>query len=60
MSGKKDKHVAAHAVNNVEHQKRRADRQERQQKQGDAVIKWVFGGLIFLAILFMIYSFYVI
>lgn len=58
MSDKKDKHVAAHQVNNVAQKKHRADRQEMQKKQGDTVIKWIFGFLIFFAILFMIYSFY--
>jgi hypothetical protein len=60
MSDKKNKHVAAHEVNNVAHQKRRSDRQDKQKQQGDAVIKWIFGGLIILAILFMIYSFYMV
>ena len=43
----------------VNKDKKRAERaayEKRQAVKGEKVIKWIFGGLIFLAILFMIYA----
>ena len=34
----------------------RAQREAKQEKQAKKVIKWIFGGLIVLAVLFIIYS----
>lgn len=38
----------------------RAKREEKQKQQGEKVVKWIFYGLIVLAIIYMIYSFSVI
>lgn len=54
------KHVAAKEVNNVETKKKRTEHQERQKDQGEKVVKWIFGVLVALAIIYMIWSFFVV
>lgn len=61
-NNKKDqaKHVAAKEVNNVAPKKHRADREEVQKSQGDKVVKWIFGVLVALAIIYMIWSMFIV
>lgn len=39
---------------------RKANREARQERQGQKVVNWIFGILIFLAFVFMIYSLFLV
>lgn len=54
------KHVAAKEVNNVETKKKRVEHEEKQKDQGEKVVKWIFGVLVVLAIIYMIWSFFIV
>ncbi len=54
------KHVAKKEVSNVEIRKKRSDHQEKQKDQGEKVVKWIFGGLVVLAIIYIIWTFFVV
>ena len=54
------KHVAAREVNNVATQKHRTEREEKQKTQGDTVVKWIFGVLVVLAVVYMIWSMFIV
>lgn len=54
------KHVALKEVDNVETKKKRSDHQEKQKDQGEMVVKWIFGVLVVLAIIYMIWSFFIV
>lgn len=54
-----DAHTPKREVNNVAPKQHRVDRAESQKNQGDRVVKWIFGVLIFLAIIYMIWTFYI-
>lgn len=56
MANKADKHIPAHEVNNVESKKHRSDRIEQQKEQGDKVVKWIFGVLVVLALIYMAWT----
>lgn len=58
-NNKKDaaKHVAATGVNNVAKTVKRTEQVQKSKDKGDVIIKWIFGVLIVLAILYMIWSF---
>ena len=38
---------------------RRAAYQAKQEQEGKKVVNWIFGGLVALAVLFVIYSVYI-
>ena len=38
----------------------REKRDEKQKNQGDSVVKWIFGILVALAIIYMIWSMYLV
>lgn len=61
-NNKKDqaKHVAAKEVNNVAAKKQRTDRVEKQKNDGDKVVKWIFGVLVALAVVYMIWSMFIV
>lgn len=54
------KHVALKEVNNVEKSKKRADHQEKQKDQGEKVVKWIFAGLLILAVIYIIWTFFIV
>ncbi len=64
MSKKKvDKHPVVHEVNPVGKTTKPASQQSREQKQkdqGEVVVKWVFGTLVVLAILYVIWTMYIV
>lgn len=47
-------------INAVSKEVKRVKHEEKQKTQGDIVVKWIFGGLIVLAIIFTIWSMYVV
>ena len=60
MSNKKknDAHIPVREVNAAEKKVVREKRDEKQKNQGDSVVKWIFGILVALAIIYMIWSMY--
>lgn len=54
------KHVARKEVNNVEAKKKRSDQQVKQKDQGEKVVKWIFAGLLFLAVIYIIWTFFIV
>lgn len=54
------KHIPAKEVNNVEPSKKRTEQKEKQKDQGEKVVKWIFGVLVVLAIIYMIWSFFIV
>lgn len=61
-NNKKDqaKHIPTKEVNNVENKKQGANREEQQKTQGDKVVKWIFGALVLLAIIYMVWSMFIV
>ena len=62
MSNKKknDAHIPVREVNAAEKKVVREKRDEKQKNQGDSVVKWIFGILVALAIMYMIWSMYLV
>lgn len=64
MSKKKvDKHPVVHEVNPVGATKKpvsHENREKKQKDQGEVVVKWVFGTLVVLAILYVIWTMYIV
>ncbi len=61
MSKKKvDKHPVVHEVNKVVRTQKREIHEQKQKNQGDVVVKWIFGILMALAVLYVIWSMYVV
>lgn len=57
MSDKKQaKHVAAHEVNQTAKSVKKENRESRQKTTADRVVKYIFIGLIALAVIYMIWS----
>ena len=54
------KHVAAREVNTVATHKNPPEREEKQKSQGDTVVKWIFGVLVVLAVVYMIWSMFIV
>ena len=54
------KHIPAKEVNNVATQKKRVEHQEKQKDQGEKIVKWNFGILVVLAVVYMIWSFFML
>ncbi|EGN55888.1 hypothetical protein PRBRB14_02620 [Hallella multisaccharivorax DSM 17128] len=61
-NNKKDqlKHVAAKEVNNMATSKKRTEHQEKQKDQGERVVKWIFGVLVALAVIYMVWSLFIV
>lgn len=47
-------------INAVSKEVKRVKREEKQKTQGDVVVKWIFGGLLALAIIYMIWTMYIV
>lgn len=62
MSNKKknNSHIPAEAVNNVAPQVKRVNHEAKQKDQGDKIVKIIFGALIVLAVLYIIWSFFIV
>ena len=60
MTKKASKHIPNREVRNVDSKKHRIDREEKQKANGDKVVMWVFGVLIALAVIYMVWSMYVV
>lgn len=61
MSKKKvDKHPVVHEVNKVVRTQKREIHEQKQKNQGYVVVKWIFGILMALAVLYVIWSMYVV
>lgn len=54
------KHVAAKSVNTVSTNKKRTEHQAKQKDQGEKIVGWIFGVLILLAVLYVIWTFNII
>lgn len=54
------KHVPVREVNNATPTKKRTEHKEKQKKQGESVVKWIFGVLVALAIIYMIWSMFIV
>ena len=50
MTKKASKHIPKH----------RSDREVQQKQQGDKVVKWIFGSLVVLAIIYMVWSMFIV
>lgn len=60
MTKKASKHIPNHEVRNVAAKKHRSDREVQQKQQGDKVVKWIFGSLVVLAIIYMVWSMFIV
>ena len=60
MTKKASKHIPNHEVRNVADKKHRLDREVQQKQQGDKVVKWIFGSLVVLAIIYMVWSMFIV
>ena len=60
MTKKASKHTPNHEVRNVAGKKHRLDREVQQKQQGDKVVKWIFGSLVVLAIIYMVWSMFIV
>ena len=60
MTKKANKHIPNHEVRNVAGKKHRSDREVQQKQQGDKVVKWIFGRLVVLAIIYMVWSMFIV
>lgn len=60
MTNKASKHIPNHEVRNVAGKKHRSDREVQQKQQGDKVVKWIFGSLVVLAIIYMVWSMFIV
>lgn len=60
MTKKASKHIPNHEVRNVAGKKHRSDREVQQRQQGDKVVKWIFGSLVVLAIIYMVWSMFIV
>ena len=60
MTKKASKHIPNHEVRNVAGKKHRSDREVQQKQQGDKVVKWIFGSLVVLAIIYMVWSMFMV
>ena len=60
MTKKASKHIPNHEVRNVAGKKHRTDREVQQKQQGDKVVKWIFGSLVVLAIIYMVWSMFIV
>ena len=61
MSNKKDnKHVPVSAINAVDKQVKRERRQEKEKQEGHRVVTWIFGALVFLAVVYMVWTVFVV
>lgn len=60
MTKKASKHIPNHEVRNVASKKHRLDREVQQKQQGDKVVKWIFGSLVVLAIIYMVWSMFIV
>ena len=54
------KHVPVREVNNATPTKKRTEHKEKQKPQGESVVKWIFGVLVALAIIYMIWSMFIV
>ena len=54
------KHIPAREVNATSTAKKRVDHQDKQKNQGELVVKWIFGVLVALAIIYMIWSMFIV
>ena len=54
------KHVPVREVNNTTTTKKRTEHKEKQKTQGESVVKWIFGVLVALAIIYMIWSMFIV
>ena len=54
------KHVPVREVNNATPTKKRTEHKEKQKAQGESVVKWIFGVLVALAIIYMIWSMFIV
>ena len=61
-NNKKDqaKHIAAKEVNNVQTTVKRTEHKEKQKDQGEKVVKWIFAVLVVLAIIYMIWTMFIV
>ncbi len=54
------KHVPAKEVKQMTTAKKRSEHNEKQKSQGESVVKWIFGVLVALAIIYMIWSMFMV
>lgn len=54
------KHVPVREVNTATPVKKRVDHQDKQKSQGENVVKWIFGVLVALAVIYMIWSMFIV
>ena len=60
MSKKKvDKHPVVHEVNQTARPCKRQNHEQKQKDKGEVVVKWIFGVLFALSILYIIWSMYI-
>lgn len=60
MSKKKvDKHPVVHEVTQTAHPRKRQNHEQKQKDKGEVVVKWIFGVLFALSILYIIWSMYI-
>lgn len=60
MSKKKvDKHSVVHEVTQTARPRKRQNHEQKQKDKGEVVVKWIFGVLFALSILYIIWSMYI-
>lgn len=60
MSKKKvDKHPVAHEVPQTARPRERQNHEQKQKDHGEVVVKWIFGVLFALSILYIIWTMYI-
>lgn len=59
-SKKKNPHEPVRAINAEPKSVKREKHQEKERTQGDSVVKWIFGILVALAVIYMIWSTYIV
>lgn len=60
MSKKKvDKHPVVHEVTQTARPRKHQNHEQKQKDKGEVVVKWIFGVLFALSILYIIWSMYI-
>ncbi|MGI6243252.1 MAG: hypothetical protein ACOYJK_06920 [Prevotella sp.] len=57
---KKNPYEPVREINAVSKEVKREKREEKQKTQGDIVVKWIFGALLVLAIIYMVWTMYIV
>lgn len=54
------KHVPVREINNASTTTKRVEHEDKQKVQGESVVKWIFGVLVALAVIYMVWSMFIV